>query len=235
MDKKKVLVAIALSLVLLRIIYQVAPLRNFEEEPTLEEQYIQLPEPIRDSETSVEEALEGRRSVRDYAEEKLLLEDVSQLTWAAQGVTDDRGYRTAPSAGATYPLELYVAVGSEGIENLSTGVYRYLPEKHAINKTSKEDVRGELVEAAHGQSFIGDAPVVFVFVADYERTTEAYGERGKRYVKMEVGHAAQNIYLQAETRNLGTVVVGAFTDDEVKEILDTQKDPLYIVPVGKTY
>ena len=193
---------------------------------------IQLPTPLPDSDMSIEEALWTRRSVREYSEEPVPLEKVAQLLWAAQGVTSDRGYRTAPSAGALYPLELYLAAGE--VENLEAGVYRYEPEGHALIPVSSGDVRSELQAAGLEQSSIGDAPAVIVIAAVYERTSGKYGERGTRYVHMETGCAAQNIYLQAVSLDLGTVFIGAFYDQDVQRILSMQKDhqPLAIMPLG---
>ncbi|MFU8795883.1 MAG: SagB/ThcOx family dehydrogenase [Dehalococcoidia bacterium] len=193
---------------------------------------IELPEPRHDGDMSVEQSLYQRRSIRTYASKPLTLQEVAQLLWAAQGITDPRGLRTAPSAGATYPLELYVAVGN--VDDLSPGVYRYEPDQHRLIRTTQGDRRTQLAHAALGQSFVGEGAAVFVFTAVYERTTTRYGDRGLRYVYMEAGHAAQNLYLQAAAMNLGTVVVGAFHDGQVAEILDLpgNEQPLYIMPVG---
>jgi SagB-type dehydrogenase family enzyme len=194
---------------------------------------IPLPSPRTVSETSVEEALAQRRSVRDYSEANLSLRDVSQLLWAAQGITAPWGGRTAPSAGALYPLELYVAVGA--VDGLDTGVYRYRPEKHELEKVKAGDARAALAAAAFGQECVEDAAIDLVVAGVYERTTERYGDRGIQYVHMEAGHAAQNVYLQAEALKLGTVVIGAFRDSEVARVmgLQEQSTPLYIMPVGR--
>ena len=194
---------------------------------------IKLPEPAHDSPTSIEQALLKRRSVRDYKDEPLTLAEVSQLLWAAQGITDRRGFRAAPSAGALYPLEVYVVVGN--VSNLSDGIYRYKPHEHELERIKEGDKRAELCIAALGQSSVKDGAIVVVFSAVYERTTQKYGERGIKYVHMEVGHAAQNVYLQAVSLNLGTVVVGAFQDDAVRMIINMpdEENPLYIMPVGK--
>ncbi len=192
---------------------------------------VKLPPPKFKSEVSVEEALLERRSVRSYKKEKLKLEEVSQLLWAAQGITADWGGRTAPSAGATYPLEIYIAVGD--VEKLSPGVYHYLPEEHSLKLISEKDVRRELTGAAWGQDYILQAPLSIIIAAEYKRTTGRYGERGKRYVYMEVGHCGQNIHLQCETLGLGTVVIGAFSDERVKRILGIKEEPLYMMPVGR--
>jgi SagB-type dehydrogenase family enzyme len=194
---------------------------------------IKLPEPGHDSLTSIEQALLKRRSVRDYKDEPLTLTEVSQLLWAAQGITDPRDFRTSPSAGALYPLEVYVVVGN--VDDLSDGIYKYKPHEHELERIKEGDKRTELCIAALGQSSIKDGAIVMVFSAVYERTTQKYGERGIRYVHIEVGHAAQNVYLQAVSLNLGTVVVGAFQDDAVKMIINMPDEeyPLYIMPVGR--
>ena len=160
------------------------------------------------------------------------VEQLSQLLWAAQGVTGVR-YRTAPSAGALYPLEVYVAVGN--VEGLDAGVYRYAPGAHALSEVHKGDVRKSLSRAAYWQKWAGAGAIAIVFSAVYERTTGKYGERGIRYVHMEAGHASQNVYLQAEALGLGTVVVGAFMDSRVRSVLHMEDDerPLSIMPVGK--
>ncbi|MDP3011169.1 MAG: SagB/ThcOx family dehydrogenase [Candidatus Hydromicrobium sp.] len=194
---------------------------------------IKLPEPGHDSPTSIEQALFKRRSVRDYKDEPLTLTEVSQLLWAAQGITDPRVLRTAPSAGALYPLEVYVVVGN--VSNLSDGIYKYKPHEHELEGIKEGDKRAELYGAALGQSCVKDGAIVIVFSAVYERTTQKYGERGIRYVHIEVGHAAQNVYLQAVSLNLGTVVVGAFQDDAVRMVINMPDEecPLYIMPIGK--
>lgn len=194
---------------------------------------VQLPEPRLKSKVSLEEALLKRRSIREYANLPLTLEDVSQLLWAAQGITTEWGGRTAPSAGALYPLEVYLAVGN--IENLAAGVYKYKPERHELVKVRDDDVRGELAEAALGQNWVREAAIDIVIAAVYERTTKKYGDRGVKYTHMEAGHAAQNIYLQAAALDLGTVTIGAFYDDRVKDILGMPKNesPLYVIPVGR--
>jgi len=180
---------------------------------------------------SVEETLAARRSVRVYEETSLTLEEVAQLLWAAQGITSEWGGRTAPSAGATYPLEIYVVVG--GVEELEAGVYRYLPDEHSVRRVNEGDLRDKLSSAALGQEWVRTAPVSLVIAASYERTTRQYGERGKRYVHMEVGHVGQNVYLQATSLDLDTVMVGAFDDAEVKELLGIEEEPLAIMPVGR--
>jgi SagB-type dehydrogenase family enzyme len=153
--------------------------------------------------------------------------------WAAQGVSDPRGYRTAPSAGALYPLEVRILTGPA--PDLAAGIYHYRPDRHAMERLSAEDRREALSGAALNQGSVKDAPAVLVLTAVYERVARKYGERGVRYVHMEAGHAAQNVLLQAVARKLGTVPVGAFHDADVaKTILAGEEEkPLYLIPVGK--
>ena len=193
----------------------------------------ELPEPGYQSETSIERALLERQSVRSYRAEAVTLAELSQLLWAAQGVTRPRGFRTAPSAGALYPLELYVVGGD--IEGLESGIYKYRPLDHALWLVSKGDRRAELSGAALGQGCVRRGALIIVFCAVYERVTRHYGDRGVMYVHMEAGHAAQNVHLQAVGLNLGTVVIGAFRDPEVSRIvgLTDAEEPIYLMPLGK--
>lgn len=196
-------------------------------------QELSLPHPQPDSDTSVEQALASRRSVREYKKTPLNLADVSQLLWAAQGITDPSGKRTAPSAGALYPLEIKLL--ARDIEGLANGLYRYVPQGHSLVRIHHEEIREALADAALNQESLREAPAVIVLSAVYDRTTGKYGERGIKYVHMEVGFAAQNIYLQAESLDLGTVFIGAFYDEQVKEVLglDDREQPLGLMPVGR--
>lgn len=201
---------------------------------TESEQRISLPEAEFGGEMSVEEAIKKRRSIRDLSRDSLALDDVAQLLWAAQGKTGRRGFRSAPSAGALYPLELYLVAGH--IDGLSPGIYRYRQQKHDLVLLTSGDHRNRLAKAALDQGWVRRAPAVLVITGVYERTMGKYGQRGRRYVHMEVGHAAQNVYLQATVRGLGTVMVGAFNDKEVQETLGLPMDhePLGLMPVGRT-
>jgi SagB-type dehydrogenase family enzyme len=201
--------------------------------PVAEETTMRLPEPRYDSDISLEESLARRRSVRDYTDEPLTLQELSQLLWAAQGITDPVGFRTAPSAGGLYPLEVYAVVGN--VAGLDPGVYHYVPDGHQVIKTIDGDIRDALCDAALGQEWVREAAVVFVFAAVYERTTGKYGDRGIRYVHMEVGHAAENLCLEATALGLGPVTVGAFHDDQVGDALNLPEAeaPLYVIPVGR--
>jgi SagB-type dehydrogenase family enzyme len=162
------------------------------------------------------------------------MQGISQLLWSAQGITQRRwGLRTAPSAGALYPLEVYVVV--EKVEGLPTGVYRYVPRLHSLELVFDRSVRKQLGRDALSQSAVVDAPATLAFAAVFARTTRKYGERGRRYVYMEVGHAAENVYLQATALGLGTVVIGAFDDAAVRDTLGMRADEaaLYLMPVGR--
>jgi len=246
MPTKTIIIGVIVALVLVMVIAitfsvliqheqpkPVEPMNTKETQGIEIGERIKLPEPRYTSNTSVEEALSQRRSIRAYSGENLTIEEVSQLLWAAQGVTAPWGGRTAPSAGALYPLELYLVVGD--VEGIDKGVYKYIPEEHELEKVKEGDIRAELADAALGQECVRDAAIDIVFTAIYERTTGKYGERGIRYVQMEAGHAAQNVYLQAVALDLGTVVIGAFIDGEVKEIMNMQEQetPVYIMPVGR--
>ncbi len=194
---------------------------------------IELPEPVEDGDMSLEKALTLRRSIRTYATDPLTLEQVSQLLWSAQGITqEERGFRTAPSAGATFPLEMFVVVNN--VEELKKGVYHYHPHEHKLAFIRETDIGDELARAALSQSMVADGGAVFIFAAVFERTTDRYGERGRRYVYNEIGHASQNLHLQSAALELGTVVIGAYRDEEVESILQLgeEYDVLYLMPVG---
>lgn len=174
----------------------------------------------------LERAIAARRSRRDFLPKPLTLEQIGQLTWAAQGLDAHSSYRSTPSAGATYPLELFAVT--------SDGFFQYLPAKHALEKLTNQDLRAALASAAWGQGFIKAAPLTLVLAAQFSRTTGRYGQRGIRYVYMEAGHAAQNIHLQAEALGLGSVAVGAFDDASVSKVLTLPDylEPLYLVVIG---
>jgi SagB-type dehydrogenase family enzyme len=186
-----------------------------------------LPPPALSGETSLEEALVRRRSVRDFDAQPLTSGELGQLLWAAQGITHERGFRTAPSAGALYPLEVYVATAD--------GVFHYRPQGHQLLATSPQDAREDLYEAALKQEAVRQAPAVFIVTAAYERTAKKYGaERSPRYVHLEAGHAAQNLLLEAAALGLGAVPIGAFYDEEIQKALGlpTDHEPLYLIPLG---
>jgi len=194
---------------------------------------IALPAPRLRGGMSLEEAISKRRSRREFKGSPLTLEQVSQILWAAQGITDGEGRRAAPSAGALYALDLYVAAGRQAVGGLTEGVHHYDPEGHALERILEGDVRQTLARLAV-QTFIAEAPVVLIITGEYERTSWKYGDRATRYVHMEAGHAAQNVYLQAEALGLGTVVAGSFQDEAVSQALGLPAGhrALYMMPIG---
>jgi SagB-type dehydrogenase family enzyme len=194
---------------------------------------IKLPEPRYEGDVSIEETLVKRRSVRDYTREPLTLIEVSQLLWAAQGTTADGVYRAAPSAGALYPLEVYMIVGN--VEDLAAGAYRYKPKGHELIMVLEGDMRSRLADAALGQSPVRNGAIDIVLSSVYNRITRKYGDRGVRYALIELGHVGQNICLQATAMDLGSVCIGAFDDEQVRDLLKLPEEeaPLYIIPIGK--
>ncbi len=192
-----------------------------------------LPEPALTGDMSIEETLKERRSIREYRDVPLSLQEIAQLAWSAQGVSDEvSGFRTAPSAGATFPMEIYLLITE--VEDVSDGVYRYNYDNHTLEKIIDGDLRRDLYDVALRQPSIIDAPVVMVITGVVARTEQRYGGRALRYVYMEAGHVAQNVYLQGVALNIGTVVIGAFDDDGVADVLQLEdgEHPLYIMPLG---
>jgi SagB-type dehydrogenase family enzyme len=187
---------------------------------------LKLPKSNFNGSISLEQTIAARRSWRDFRSDSLTLEQIGQLAWAAQGQDTKSKYRTAPSAGATYPLELFIVT--------EQGLFHYLLDKHALEKLTDQDIRSALASAAWGQEFIEAAPLTLVFAAEFDRTTRRYGKRGNRYVYMEAGHAAQNVHLQAEALGLGSVAVGAFDDLGVSRVLSlpSHLEPIYMVVAG---
>ncbi|MGX2039532.1 SagB/ThcOx family dehydrogenase [Methylocaldum sp. MU1018] len=194
---------------------------------------ILLPPPRTAGPASLEEALQRRASVRDFLETPISLADVSQLLWAAQGITRPDDRRTAPSAGALYPLELYLVAGN--VLDLPAGIYRYIPQRHRAEGIHRGDFRADLAAAAQHQDWLKDSAAILVFAAAEERTTAKYGSRGLGYIQMEAGHAAQNALLQAVALGLGGTPVGAFDSERSAEILELPEAEkiLYLVPIGK--
>jgi SagB-type dehydrogenase family enzyme len=196
---------------------------------------IELPGPVLKGMLSVEEAIGRRRSRRSFSEAPLTLEQLGQLLWAAQGVTGETPrHRAAPSAGATCPMEIFVATGAATVGQLQAGVYHYLPARHALEQTHDADIRERVAEAALGQDFLEAAPASVLMAADHERTGRRYGERARRYVAMEAGHISQNVYLQAEAIGLATVAVGAFHDRALASAFQLPRplEALYLMAVG---
>jgi SagB-type dehydrogenase family enzyme len=195
---------------------------------------IELPSPNHYGKTSVEEALYKRRSIRDYSDMPLTIPEISQLLWAAQGITEKSyGLRTAPSAGALYPLEIYIAVSNA--RDLSPGLYKYSPRNHTLRKVGEGDKRDDISNAALKQDAIENSSAIILITAVYERTAVKYGNRAERYVHVEVGAAGQNIYLQSLSLNIGTVMIGAFRDKDLQNVLSLPENekPLAIMPLGR--
>jgi SagB-type dehydrogenase family enzyme len=205
---------------------------------------VDLPKPSLSGDVSVEEALQNRRSVRVYQDSPLTLAEISQLLWAAYGVTQPMedapdflrgGLRTAPSAGALYPLEIYLV--ARRVTDIHPGIYRYRSETHQMVSLTDQDRWEGLSSAGLNQSHFETAAAAIVYSAVFERTTRKYGNRGReRYVCMDLGHSAQNVYLQACSLNIGTCAVGAFDDRTLKQVIGMTEaeEPLYIMPLGKT-
>jgi SagB-type dehydrogenase family enzyme len=204
-----------------------APTTALDAPPDTQEGTLELPPPARAPGMALDEALSRRRSVREYDVRPLTPAEIGQLLWAAQGITSEQGFRTAPSAGALYPLELYLLTAE--------GVFRYEPQHHRLALVGSDDARNALYQAALQQEPVRSAPAVFVLAAVYTRTSRKYGEvRSPRYVHMEAGHAAQNLLLEATALGLGAVPIGAFDDRQVQEALGLPADhrPLYLIPTG---
>jgi SagB-type dehydrogenase family enzyme len=206
---------------------------------------VNLPSPRLKGHVSLEEAIFRRRAVRKFRRDSLDLLQLSQILWSAQGITGPREVRAAPSAGATYPLEIFVVLGEQGVvagetkqspQELKAGIYHYEADSHSLTLHKPSDLRSDLARAALDQEFIVDVPINIVICAIYHRTSHRYGTRGERYVHMEVGHVGENIHLQVVALGLATVEVGAFRDEEVRKVLgvEDQIRPLYIMPVGKS-
>ena len=202
------------------------PVGTFAAGTALTNTALALPRPRTKGDVSLEHCLLKRRSVRSYKNAAVSLADISQLLWSAQGITGEGCLRAAPSAGALYPLETYLAAGNVD------GDYR--SDHHELVLVKAGDLRPELARAALDQDCVANAAAIILFAAVYARTSGKYGRRAARYVHMEAGHAAQNVCLQAAALSLGTVTVGAFEDDEVKRIakLPEAQEPTYLMPIG---
>jgi SagB-type dehydrogenase family enzyme len=195
---------------------------------------IKLPPPVKTGGMPLVEALRVRRTVRRFASRPLDLGQISQLLWGADGTSDPRGLRTSPSAGATYPLDLYLVVGERGVADLAAGVYHYQVAAHALTPVAPGDARAAVARASLHQSWMTQAPVMVVITGEYRRCTARYGERGVRYTHMEVGNVSQNLFLAAEAQGLGAGIVGAFEDKALAQAmkLPPAHEPLLVMPVG---
>lgn len=234
--KGRISIIILIILLGITFVYLIWP-KTEETRPREIISTVNLPTVQISSNVSVEEAIQNRRSVRRYTTDPLSLQDVSQLLWAAQGITDEKTkFRTVPSAGHTYSLEIYVLVGKSSVNGLSEGVYHYNPFNNTLEQILAEDVRSELSQAANGQPWVKEAPINIIITGNYQKMINSYKDErlSTRFVDMEAGHAGQNIYLEAEARNLATVALGSFNDDRVHQVLNLPNDEriLYIYPAG---
>lgn len=194
-----------------------------------------LPKPLTDGNVSLEQTIKKRRTIRAFDSKSLSLEQMSQMLWAAQGISEDRGLkRTAPSGGALYPMDIYAVTGNNGVEKLKPGVYHYEPVTHSVSLISEGDFRNEVASASLWQNWMAKAPLNLVVTAEYSRICSKYGERGVRYAMIEAGHVGQNIFLQAVAMGLGAGIVGAFDDKKLIRIMNMPKthEPLLVMPVG---
>jgi len=196
---------------------------------------MQLPQPKIEGTVSVEQAIGQRRTVRAFSPQMLQLDQLSQLLWSAQGLTGGSGYkRSAPSAGALYPMDVYAVAGPGSVARIEAGVYRYDPQGHMLSRVAKRDARDEVARACLSQMWMAQAPVNLVVTAEYSRITGKYGNRGLRYAMIEAGHIGQNLFLQAEALGLKAGIVGAYHDERLIEIMNLPRthEPLLIMPIG---
>lgn len=196
---------------------------------------MRLPDPVLDGDVSLERAVHQRRTIRSFEGKALALKQLSQLLWAAQGITGAEGFkRAAPSAGALYPMDIYGAVGGDCIERLEPGLYHYVPAEHSIDLVKEGDVRRDIAVASLSQMWMAYAPLTLVITAEYGRIMVKYGQRGIRYAMIEAGHIGQNIFLQSQAMGLEAGIVGAFEDRKVIQVMGIKEthEPLLIMPVG---
>ena len=234
--KGKIALIVLVILLAVVILYLIWPKSN-ESQQLVVTGTFKLPEPQITGTMSVEQAMHDRRSVRRYTNESLTLQDVSQLMWAAQGITNETTkFRTVPSGGATYPLEVYILVGNGSVNGLNEGLYHYNPFNNTLEQILGNDARSDLSQAANGQPWVKEAPVDIIITGNYQKMINKYKDEklSTRFVDMEAGHAGQDIYLEAQARNLVTVALGSFKDDQVHQILHipSNENTLYIFPVG---
>jgi SagB-type dehydrogenase family enzyme len=198
---------------------------------------VKLPAPNTKGGIPLTEALQARRTVRHFAARPLELAQISQLLWEADGLSDPRGLRTSPSAGATYPLDLYLVVGERGAANLPAGIYHYEVRAHALSPGTRGDLRALVAGACLHQTWVIEAPVMVVITGEYRRCSARYGQRGIRYTHMEAGNVSQNLFLAAESLGLGAGIVGAFDDQALAEVLKLPPahEALLVMPVGYKY
>ncbi|MCP4748247.1 MAG: SagB/ThcOx family dehydrogenase [Desulfobacteraceae bacterium] len=196
---------------------------------------MKLPPPEYEGTVSVEAAIKQRRTVRAFDSRALNLNQLSQLLWAASGVTQDGGFkRAAPSAGALYPMDVYVVAGQTGVEQIEAGIYHYQVGGHLLSPVSQGDMRQSVARASLSQMWMAGSPIIIVISAEYGRVTVKYGKRGIRYAMIEAGHIGQNIFLQAQTLGLEAAIVGAYDDKKLIDVMNipSAHEPLLLMPVG---
>jgi SagB-type dehydrogenase family enzyme len=196
-------------------------------------EYVTLPVPDIENGMPLFKAIYVRRSVRNFTTESLSLLQISQLIYSAQGLNHSK-FRVIPSAGATFPLDVYLVISENGVQDVEAGIYHYLVNDHVLFQHRIGDFREELCESCHKQSCVISAPLNIVLTAEFSRTSKSYGDRAVQYINQEIGHAGQNVSLAAISMGLGSVMVGAFKDQDVMRVLDCPSTfiPLYIIPVG---
>jgi SagB-type dehydrogenase family enzyme len=228
LSKKKAIIVLLCLIEALFLLWFFWPKQNLR----LNHSRIKLVSPILKSKISIEEAIHQRRSTRTFSNQQLSLQQLSQLLWAGQGITSANGFRTAPSAGAKYPLEIYVI--SNHIHPLQPGIYHYLPLSHELQKLSDDVPKNKLYEWSYQQPWVKDAPLLVIIAANFSKTEAKYHKHAPPYVYMEAGHAAQNIMLQSVSLNLGIVGVGGFAYSKINQLLGLKHEQsLYILCIGK--
>lgn len=197
---------------------------------------MKLPHPDTTGTMTVEQAIKLRRTVRSFNHRKTLpVQALSQLLWAAQGITEDRGFkRAAPSAGALYPMDIYTVIKQNSVAGIEAGVYHYETGGHTLSAIILENLTEDVGRACLSQMWMPQAPVNMVITAEYRRITGKYGDRGVRYAMIEAGHIAQNLFLQAEALGLKAGLVGAFHDKQLTKVLHLPHthEALLVMPIG---
>jgi len=210
----------------------------YPQEKIKSESIIKLPQPEFKGKVSVEEAINARRTIREFSQELITLKELSQLLWCAQGITGEHAtkaikIRAVPSAGALYPLNVYVSVRAKSVEDLAPGIYKYNPEYHSIQLVVEGDQTLKLEEAVLGQT-ISTAPITFIITSESYKMTIKYAERAMQYIYIEAGHLGQNLQLQGEAMNIGTWLIGAYWDGKIVDILKLpyREIPVYVIAAG---
>ncbi len=240
MERKKILLLIILIIAFIAVVsafYLSEPKKTVYTATGNVISITTLPSPQLTGNISVEEAIQNRRSARRYSNEPLSINNVSQILWAAQGITNNQSsLRAAPSAGQVYPLEIYLVAGSDGVSGLEEGFYHYVPSNNTLEKLINGDLRADLSSIADDQPWVKQAPVNILITGNYQKMIDKYTDKElcTRFVDLEAGHVGENIYLQSETLGLVTVSLGSFNETQLKQLLQLpgNETPIYIFPVG---